>query len=159
MSLDKFNSLVQECDRILAEMQKETEFPTSCIYCNKLGWECECLKKNEIEIEKILRAAKVKSYLLKKKRAETAAAMARRRAVRAEQALTMRKLKRQNATVGQAWSLYSTHEERNALGKIQGRHSVMCECGCRRIVLEGDECTEEYKDEDEARSAATEEML
>jgi hypothetical protein len=88
-------SLIELFD-IVNTIREEINFKPSCIYCNRLHWKCDCLKKDSIEMERRARLANANLQLLRKKKAETAKAMAQRRKIRREAAMTKSKLLNKN---------------------------------------------------------------
>jgi len=77
---------------IVNTIREEVNFKPSCIYCNRLHWKCDCLKKDSIEMERRAKLANANLHLIRKKKAETAKAMAQRRKIRQDAAMTRAKL-------------------------------------------------------------------
>lgn len=89
---EAIDALLEAADECLAEMQAETEFPPNCIYCQSVGWKCNCLERDAIAFEKKQRARRAWEYIGKKLRADNARIMAAKRNRRRADALRAREL-------------------------------------------------------------------
>ncbi len=79
-------------------IEEEIEFAQVCFSCNKFAWECNCnMLKQE---HAVARAERRLQWDLRRKRAATAQAMADKEARRFDAALTLQKMRAEQAKLG-----------------------------------------------------------